>query len=413
MRLPITMRAHPFKPAPGVVALALALGLCPTLVQAQPLPESSLEGAIGECIGKEGATGDAVGDITIDLKTGRVVYRCDSDPKGKEKVLKSGDGDTGAEGESGRAKAQAGGAGETSSAGTPGAEAKGSAPAQAGGAVKPAASASGSKDPGSKQPAVDVPAADHGAAAAYVNTPRGPAPERPQDCVGAHPYYLTFPVCVMARKMGLLGDQTEAEAAAMTEGAPATGTPTGEEGAAPGAVDPAAIPASVKRTIGPLPDDAAEAAVRASEKVNASLAATPTGEGEGTGGGPMGSVSGGREDADWATIAFWIGTGLVGLLVGAVVVIGLLVFLKRSRMKHMGEPEDPYLAYFDDPEDLIPAEEDDDLGEDDGKGLFGGQDDEGDPLGAFDEGPMDGSVERQKKRKENNGTVDGGRAFTA
>ncbi|MBK1663774.1 hypothetical protein CKO10_04565, partial [Rhodospirillum rubrum] len=46
---------------------------------AQGLPQNDVDGAIGTCIGREGANGDEVGDLVLDLKTGKTVFRCNSD----------------------------------------------------------------------------------------------------------------------------------------------------------------------------------------------------------------------------------------------------------------------------------------------------------------------------------------------
>ncbi|WP_413208259.1 hypothetical protein [Rhodospirillum sp. A1_3_36] len=422
MCLLLTIRDVPLKSIPGLLVLTVMLCLCPMGADAQPLPENLLENAIGDCIGKEGAIGDAVGDLTIDPKTGRVVYRCDSDPKGAEKVLEAGRGAKATGVGSPAAKAQAG-------------SASSKATVQAGATPKGAASKGTAK--GEAQKSVeDIPAADHGAASAYMNTPRGPAPDRPQDCVGAHPYYMTFPVCVMARKMGLLGDRTAASPTASAQGAPAAAPPPGpgpvpatqgaavqgeaSQGSTPQgteAAPPTPQPGSSKRTIGPLPEDASEAAARAAEKVHGSAAGeTATAEGgeakddKAVKARPMGSVSGSGvvdEGIDWIDILSWIGVGIGGLLALGGLVTGILVIVNRIRMKRMGDLDDPYLAYFDDPGDLHPVEEGD------GPGLFDGMDDVEEPLGAFDEEPLEHGL--MDPGPSGKGTAVGGRdrAFTS
>jgi hypothetical protein len=355
----------------GLVA-ALALAPWAGTVHAQAIPNAGLEDAIGECIGKEGATGDAVGNITLDLKTGKVVYRCDSDPATDQKVLKP------AAGEAGSATA---GAKPTAPAAKPGEAPKDTPKAAA-----------------NTDPAPETPPPDLGAAAAYVNTPRGPAPDRPQDCVGAHPYYMTFPVCVMARKMGLLGAE-QAQPATAEEPPPPEAAPAAEppgpdasvaEPLAPAAEPDAAPPTHQPPTIGPLPDDASEAAAKASRKVNGDNDQ----EGARETAAPKGRLAPGskprEEPTDWVTWAIRGAMGLGGLLGCLLLVIGVLVLVNRARMRRLAEDDDPYAAFFDDPENV-------DQGED--------HDDTDAPLGSFEEDhPL------AKKPQQ---TMDGDRGFTA
>jgi hypothetical protein len=392
-----------------VAALALAPWAGP--VHAQAIPNAGLEDAIGECIGKEGATGDAVGNITLDLKTGKVVYRCDSDPATDQKVLKP------AVGEAGPATA---GAKPTAPAAKPGEAPKDTPKAAA-----------------TTDPAPETPPPDLGAAAAYVNTPRGPAPDRPQDCVGAHPYYMTFPVCVMARKMGLLGADKTARPATAEEAPPPVAAPA--EGAAPAAADTAhaapaaeppgpdaavaapltpaaepehATPTHQPPTIGPLPEDASDAAAKASRKVNGDNDQ----EGARETAAPKGRLAPGskprEEPTDWVTWAIWGAMGLGGLLGCLLLVIGVLVLVNRARMRRLAEDDDPYAAFFDDPENVDQGEDHDDM--DGPDGLFASRDDRGaKAMAAVDDAPLGSFEEGHALAEKPHQTMDGDRAFTA
>jgi hypothetical protein len=170
----------------------------------------------------------------------------------------------------------------------------------------------------------------------------------------------------------------------------------------------------LKQTADPLPEDTAQA----SDQVNASAAddastgkSGSTKDGEAVKARPMGTVSGSgvvKEGTDWIAMATWAGVGLGGLVVLGGLIVGVLVIVNRIRIKRLGDADDPYLAYFDDPNDLKPVEE-----EGGGPGLFGDLDGERNPLGAFDEEPLDGFTEEPEHRKKGKAAVDRSRAFSA
>ncbi len=324
-----------------LAALAAAL---PALAQ-EPRKADSLEGAISRCIGKEGANGAAVGDIAIDLKTGKVVYRCDSDPKTEERQLAPGS--------------------------LPGVAAQPPAPQPAPAPGLPgAASAKAGGTTGSTP--------DYGAKAAYVNRPVGDPPRRPQDCVGAHPYWLTFPTCVIAAKMGLLGPRQEKAGATATTAAPAP-LPPGDAALATAAGDAAGVSETTGAAEGGAMDEAGgldavvQAPVTPADKA-AAEAATARSIGTGAGSaamedpdaglktpppenalGPVGSVARmpvREESSSWLSMVLWGLAGLGGLIGSVILVLGIIVLINRMRMRRAGDEDDPYAAYFDSTDNL-------------------------------------------------------------
>ncbi|WP_051013845.1 hypothetical protein [Pararhodospirillum photometricum] len=381
----------------GIVAGGLLFGpaLAPSVL-AQGLPTDALENAIGRCIGKEGATGDAVGELTLDLKTGKTVYRCASD--------------------------------STPQPLTPAASA-GAMPKETGAAKEAAPSKGTSQGKGTGQgTSQDKPAAavDKGATAVWINRPSEPPPERPQECVGAHPAYRTLPVCVIAARLGLMKDgaaqayrvpkappqdtsldytqpppvdliepealpQEGGGAAPVAEAFPDPGTPSPNGPASsappqtasapwPPADDPVPVPppatslpapnspaaavlpppgvsadkaeqeARTARTITLMPEGAQEAIAQAKaarEKERELERQRRQAERAKAEGGDAADDSG---EFSFTGLLVGLATVLGGLMAVAGVGLGIAILLHRIKVHRAAKPDDPYVAYYDEDE---------------------------------------------------------------
>ncbi|MBK1677873.1 hypothetical protein CKO38_14585, partial [Rhodospirillum rubrum] len=200
-------------------------------------------------------------------------------------------------------------------------------------------------------PAVAVaPAPDVGAMPAYTQPPDEPPPETPSDCVGAHPYYMTYPPCVIARKMGLLtpgpgGGPSEIMvrqvAPAGTTMAPPGSEIPAEGGAAATVQDKASAEGAVARTIGPLPEGADQAAAAAASAMRGRLAEEEANRQ---------AKEAARKPFDWGALFFWIAVAFGGLLAIGGGGLAALMVRNRLRLTRAARPDDPYAGYFEEAE---------------------------------------------------------------
>ncbi|MBK1665270.1 hypothetical protein CKO10_12405, partial [Rhodospirillum rubrum] len=189
-----------------------------------------------------------------------------------------------------------------------------------------------------------------GAMPAYTQPPDEPPPETPSDCVGAHPYYMTYPPCVIARKMGLLtpgpgGGPSEIMvrqvAPAGTTMAPPGSEIPAEGGAAATVQDKASAEGAVARTIGPLPEGADQAAAAAASAMRGRLAEEEANRQ---------AKEAARKPFDWGALFFWIAVAFGGLLAIGGGGLAALMVRNRLRLTRAARPDDPYAGYFEEAE---------------------------------------------------------------